>query len=38
VVVLASCGGAGGGWNGGEKEGEKKTAEIGAEGLVFSQL
>jgi hypothetical protein len=25
VVVLASCDGAGGGWIGGEREGEKKT-------------
>ena len=34
VVVLASYGGAGGGWNGGEREGEK-TAGMRPEGLVF---
>jgi hypothetical protein len=26
-----------GGWNGGERERERKTAKTGAEGLVFSR-
>ena len=38
VVKLATCGGAGGGWNGKEREGEKKLQKRGAEGLVFGRL
>jgi hypothetical protein len=35
VVRLATCGGASGGWNGKEREGEKKTAETEGRGAGF---
>jgi len=38
VVKLATCGGASGGWNGKEREGEKKLQKRRVEGLVFSRL
>jgi hypothetical protein len=36
VVGLATCGGAGGGWNGGKRERErKKIVEMGGRGACF---